>query len=551
MISREDLWILLGLHLCLMVALLPLYLPFILYWGLRQTKDRMRDNQCYARNLEATSTLGLTSVIVTDMSRTMTKRWMRVSEVFVDMELKNAESPDVSELGPRFVELIQASVLCNDAVINPGNNGVPKVKKSMYGNVLDIALLRYGLLMLPDINQLRRDHEKVANKTYTSLDRVQVTVHRTRDANGQLKLILLMKGHCDTVIRRCSTFSVRDEEHPLDDLLQDTIISLADGLLAAGRHVRAFAYKELDNDLEMRRVSQVNSGAEGGEGMFRDYLAVDTFSLRFLGLIATYNPPRSTIPKAVARCRSAGIKLVVVTSHELNMARSLALEVGIMSSPLDGRSTLSPTDLVDMSEYAEEKNHHQQWYIEQMLLNQRDLVCANANAEQLHWIVDACQRLGAVVTVIGGSLHDTPAVRSGHVGVARFGCATMCEASADLILLDSSFATLTGAIGVSRLLFMNLKKALAYCLAPNMTSIVIYLAFFVIRLPLVPHIIDLIILAVFVNLVRWLARMLDLWLNLFLRQLPALTLLYEHPEERVMMQKPMIYDDFLLNSRQV
>ncbi|XP_070069723.1 sodium/potassium-transporting ATPase subunit alpha isoform X2 [Drosophila takahashii] len=529
-------------NLSLLIALTPMYVPFILYWGMRRTKKEMRRKQCHVRNLRGTTTVGLTTVIVTDLVGTMTKRRMRVSEIFVDMGLLSADSLDVKTQGPRFIELIRASVLCNDAVICPGNIGVPKMQKDMYGNILDIALLKFGLMVLPSIDHLRRDHEKVANKHYSSADKVQVTVHRTRDEEGQLKLILLMKGHCSVVLRRCSTFAIRDEELPLDDQLQEIILSLADGLLEAGRHVRAFAYKELSNELEFRRFSQVNAnggldgGGGGGEFKYRDYLAVDTYSLRFLGMIATYNPPRSTIPKAVVRCRTAGIKLILVTRRKRNLSKALAVDVGILAAPWDSyqsrqRRSSAATEIVDMSQYAEEKPHHQRWHIEQLLLAQRDLVCAETSTEQLHWIVEACRRLGAVVSVIGGTLHDTPAMRSGHVGVAKYGCAVMCEASADLILLDSSFATLVSVVGDSRLLFENLKKALAYCLATNTSNILVYLSFFLLRIPLHFHILDELILAFLVNL------------------LPAMTLIYEPPEEKLMLQMPKVYDDFLLNSR--
>ncbi|XP_041565866.1 sodium/potassium-transporting ATPase subunit alpha isoform X2 [Drosophila elegans] len=523
-------------NLSLLIALTPFYLPFIVYWGMRRTKKQMNKKQCYARNLRSTTTVGLSTVIVSDLVGTMSKRRMRVSEIFVDMELLSAENLDLNAQSARFIELVRASVLCNDAVICPGNIGVPKMQKDMYGNILDIALLKFGLLVLPNIDQLRRDHEKVANKYYTSADKMQVTVHRTRGEDGQPKLILLMKGHCSVVVRRCSTFGLRGEELPLDSQLQDIVLNLADGLLEAGRHVRAFAYKELSNELELRRFSQVSTstGLEDGEHKYRDYLAVDTFALRFLGIIATHNPARSTIPRAVVRCRSAGIKLILVTRRKRRLAKALAVDVGILAAPWEAfqaRGSLVNTDIVDMSKLADQKPHHQRWQIEQLLLDRRDLVCADTSSDQLHWIVDACRRLGAVVSVIGSSLHDTPAIRSGHVGVAKFGYAVMCEASADLILLDSSFATLVSVVADSRLLFENLKKALAYCLATNTTSILVYTAFFLLRVPFHIHIMPELILAFFVNL------------------LPAMTLIYEPPEEKLMQQMPKIYDDFLLNSR--
>ncbi|KAH8258386.1 hypothetical protein KR038_010586 [Drosophila bunnanda] len=539
LVSNDDSYIQVEMFITIMIALTPLYLPFIFFWGMTATRSAMQDTQCYARNLEATSTVGLTTVIVTDMTRTITKRLMQVTEILVEMELVNAEIANANDLGPRFTELIQASVLCNDAFIHSGNLGVSKAKKDMYGNYLDVALLRYGLFNLYDIKELRKSNETVANKTYSTADRVQVTVHRSYGANGKPKLILLMKGQCERVIRRCSTYAVRDEEHPLNDQLQVYIIKLSEGLLADGRHVRAFAYKELTDTLEMRRISRMYS--DGGGGEYRDYVALKIFSLRFLGLIAIYHSPRSTIPKAVARCRSAGIKLVMATTHDPNRARAMAKEVGLMLPHLDDSDTerklskenraYKPAEMVDMSEYAQEKDHHQLRYIEQLLVNHRDLVCANTTPEQFQWIVEACQHLGAVVSVIGGSIQDTPALTTASVGVARFGCAPICEYSADLILMDGSFASLTRAIAESRRLYENLKKAVVYCLATDSIWIISYLAFYALGFPLLFDIVDIIIVCVFVNLV------------------PAMALLYEFQEEKLMLQKPKIYDDCIVNHR--
>lgn len=203
-ISFQAMALGLQVSLSLLMALMPLFLPPLLWWGLWFTKNRMMKRQCYVRNLHASSTVGLTTVIVSDAIGTLTRRQMRVGEIFVNMMLVSGDDPDITDMGEAFDELVKAMILCNDAYVSPGQIGVPKRKRHLYGNMLDMTLLRYGMRFESDIDKLRRDYEKVANKIYTDTERLQVTVHKLTDEDGHSKLILLMKGHCDVILRRCA-----------------------------------------------------------------------------------------------------------------------------------------------------------------------------------------------------------------------------------------------------------------------------------------------------------------------------------------------------------
>ncbi|EDW35984.1 GL16920 [Drosophila persimilis] len=525
---------------CLAIALIPLFLPSLLYLGLVRTQRILKEKEYYVRNLEAVSTLGLSTVICADMRGTMTMQQMRVSEIFVDADLLRVQNLNLEEVGPRFIELIRSSLLCNDAVFCPGSVGVPVEKKSIYGSSYDSALLKFGLTFIPNVDQLRCDHEKVANLSYNSIDHVHVTVHKIRLENGGSRHILLMKGYADVVLSHCSTYAVSDEELLLDEPLKQTIGNLSTRLMEAGRHVRAFAYKEILSDVERRRFSQVNLGRDSTPGRYRDFLSVNIFSLRFLGLIATHNPPHANIAQSVFKCRSAGVKLVIITRAKATFARALAMSVGIIAPPTSDGVDIPDSSMkrhqvsaavVSMDEYVEHKMHHQRWKVEQLLLAHPQLVFAMVNVEQNHMIVETCQRLGAVVTIMGYSVHDTPALRRAHVGVAKSGCSTTSHFGADILLTDSPFSKLVAAIEVSRLLFENTKKALAYCLATNTALILVHVSFFLVKIPLRIFVMQVFIISIFVNL------------------LPGLTLLFERAEEKLMKQKPKIFDDFLFNRR--
>ncbi|XP_017090689.1 sodium/potassium-transporting ATPase subunit alpha [Drosophila bipectinata] len=528
----------LQVSLSLLLALMPLFLPPLLWWGLWYTKNRMLKRQCLVQNLHTASTVGLTTVIVSDNIGTLTRRQMRVTEIFVNMVLVSSDEPNIDDMGDPFDELIKALILCNDAYVTPGQIGVPKLKRLLYGNMFDMTLLRYGMQFISDIDKLRRDYEKVASKLYPDSERLHVTVHKVVDEDGQPKLILLMKGHCDVVLRRCSSIIVDDQELQLDTVMYDIISNLSDSLVESGRHVRAFAYRDIDREVEVRRFSLIHGGARDTDSRYRDYMAVDTFNLRFLGMVAAHYPPRSTIRNAVSRCRTAGIKIVIVTSQRPENAKALAIDVGILGETMsvfhsDPRMTIidTSTDIVDMMEFVGLKPNHQKWQMEQLLLSQRDLVCANCTVDQHYMIVDACNRMGAVVSVIGYSLHHTPVLQRANVGVAKFGGAITCDAGADAILRDGSFASLVGVISLSRLLFENMKKAMAYSLSTNMTFLLVHFSFFLIKLPFWIRVMSVFIIQFIVNLI------------------PAASLILEYAEEHLMMQKPKVYDDYLVNRR--
>ncbi|KAH8269522.1 hypothetical protein KR018_004751, partial [Drosophila ironensis] len=536
---HHNVMITIQMSLCTLMALVPIYLPMFLWLCLWVGKQQMINRRCLVRNLKAASTVGLTTVIVTDCSETLTRRPRRVSEVFANQSLLYADYPNHMESpGESFAELIRASVLCNDAVFAPGQIGMPPMKKIIYGNTIDVALFKFALQFIPNIVRLRRDNEMVANKAYNDLEHMQVTVHSTTDENDEPKLIMLMKGHWDVVLRRCSTMVVDGDDIPVDDDMIDTISNMCENLLEEGRHVRAFAYKEIDEDVEVRRFSLLYKGSRASDTKHSDYLALDTFGLRLLGVIALHDPPRSNIRNAVARCRSAGIKIVVTTRQKPNRAKALALDVDILTLPLPNdpinQRTLrfnASTEVVDMAMFDGQQLDSVRWEIRQLLLGQRDLVCANCTAEEQYMIVDVCIELGAVVSAIGGTLHHTPLLQRAHVGASKYGATATCEGGADIILENSSFATLVSGIELSRLLFENMKKAMAYCLATNTTFFLAYLGFFFVRLPI------------------WFHPVPVLFVQFLVNMLPGVTLITELAEKRLMQQMPRVYDNNLFNSR--
>ncbi|XP_064543017.1 sodium/potassium-transporting ATPase subunit alpha [Drosophila montana] len=545
-ISLEGLTfqMLIEFNVSLTISLAPLYLPTLMYFGLWQTKRTLLESGCYVRNMEAASTLGLTTVICSSLIGTLTIRSWRVSELFADGELEKSEHLRGADLNERFLELIRASVVCNRAYVTPGQRGVPRMQKTLDGTDYEKALLKFAMRFYPSILQLRRRYERLANKPYDKVSHLQVSVHQTVDEDGEKTYHLFVRGYWSVVLRLSSNYYVKSELVELDDIRRDAIANIGMRLKKVGRHSYAFGSKVLSPDDQM--LSLISIGfAYKEKKSFEKFMKLYCNSLCFLGLISIYNPPSINVRQAVDRCRSAGIKLVLLTRAELSFARAVAKTVGVIGQDSEtiedvaARLNIHESEVkrsmitaaaINMQNW-QKKLHHQRWDTQQLLLAHVDLVFADIAVEQRHMIVDVCQQLGAVVTVIGSSVHDTSAIRRANVGVAECASSHASQSSADIILLEDNFVTLVNAIAESRLLFENMKKALAYAMSPNMAVIMVHLSFILIMIPFRLFLIILLLLDIFVN------------------TLPALSLFYERPELDLMNMKPKVFDDYLINRR--
>ncbi|KAM8712430.1 hypothetical protein ACLKA7_012875 [Drosophila subpalustris] len=541
----EKMWI--EFNVGVTVALVPLHLPVLVFFGLWRTKRKLLRMGCYVRNMEAASTLGKTTVICSSLIGTMTLKEWRVSEVYVDGELVSAEHVDKNDLSSSFEKLIQISVLCNDASISPGQRGVPKMLKTLYGSSFDKAVYKFGMGLISDIQQVRHSHELLTYQTYNNINQMHVTIHKKVHHNGSVKHLLLMRGHFSVVLNKCETYIIDRQILPLDEIYRNNIIEEALNLVRAGRQCNVYAYKVLSQEeLQLIAGLTFDFNMKNSEP-FRKRLPEFSQSLHFLGLIAIYDPPLHNVNTAVEKCRSAGIKLVLFTRTDVNFSRAVAKTVGVIGTDHETiedialrlkipqsqvKRSMITAAVIDMHNW-HKKQHHQRWDTKQLLLTHPDVVFAEIAVEQRHMVVEVCQELGAVVTVIGSTVHDTSAIRQANIGVAEGASSEASQSCADIILVGSNFVTLVAAIEESRLLYENMKKAIAYSLSPLTAIILIHIAFVVLKIPFRLFLIVFLILDIFVSMI------------------PALSLFYEPAEENLMRQKPKISDDYVLNKRLV
>lgn len=244
------------------------------------------------------------------------------------------------------------------------------------------------------------------------------------------------------------------------------------------------------------------------------------------------DPPRPSVPDAVAKCRSAGIKVIMVTGDHPITAKAIARAVGIISEESETpeevakRLNLSLDDItIDMADAIVVKGSDLREYSQEQVVdiiqNYKEIVFARTSPQQKLIIVEACQHLGMIVAVTGDGVNDSPALKKADIGIAMgISGSDISKQAADMILLDDNFSSIETGIEEGRVLFDNLKKSICYTLsskAPEMTPFVLY---FVIEIPL------------------FLGAISILCIDFGTDMVPAVSVAYEKAELDIMKRKP-------------
>uniref|UniRef100_A0A8C7ZTA9 ATPase Na+/K+ transporting subunit alpha 2a n=1 Tax=Oryzias sinensis TaxID=183150 RepID=A0A8C7ZTA9_9TELE len=257
-----------------------------------------------------------------------------------------------------------------------------------------------------------------------------------------------------------------------------------------------------------------------------------TEQLCFLGLISMIDPPRAAVPDAVGKCRSAGIKVIMVTGDHPITAKAIAKGVGIISEgnetvediaerliiPL---SQVNPRDAKACVVHGYDLKDMSPEYLDDLLRNHTEIVFARTSPQQKLIIVEGCQRQGAIVAVTGDGVNDSPALKKADIGVAMgITGSDVSKQAADMILLDDNFASIVTGVEEGRLIFDNLKKSIAYTLTSNIPEISPFLFFILASVPLP------------------LGTVTILCIDLGTDMVPAISLAYETAESDIMKRQP-------------
>uniref|UniRef100_A0A8C1RUK3 Sodium/potassium-transporting ATPase subunit alpha n=1 Tax=Cyprinus carpio TaxID=7962 RepID=A0A8C1RUK3_CYPCA len=490
------------------------------------TAKRMAKKNCLVKNLEAVETLGSTSTICSDKTGTLTQNRMTVAHMWFDNQIHEADTTE-DQSGASFdkssgtwVSLARVAALCNRAVFQAGQDSRPILKRDVAGDASESALLKCIELSCGSVKMMRQKNKKVAEIPFNSTNKYQLSVHETEDTNDN-RYLLVMKGAPERILDRCSTIMLQGKEQPMDEEMKEAFQNAYLELGGLGERVLGFCHVLLPEDQYPK-----------GFAFDAEDVNFQTDNLCFVGLMSMIDPPRAAVPDAVGKCRSAGIKVIMVTGDHPITAKAIAKGVGIIS---EGNETVediaarlnipvsqvNPRDAKACVIHGTDLKDYSQEQIDEVLQNHTEIVFARTSPQQKLIIVEGCQRQGAIVAVTGDGVNDSPALKMADIGVAMgIAGSDVSKQAADMILLDDNFASIVTGVEEGRLIFDNLKKSIAYTLTSNIPEITPFLFFIIVNIPLP------------------LGTITILCIDLGTDMVPAISLAYEAAESDIMKRQP-------------
>lgn len=453
--------------IALAVAAIPEALSSIVTIVLSFGTQKMSRENAIMRKLQAVEGLGSVSVICSDKTGTLTQNKMTVRRVVCDGHIITADDTNMENVGEK--QLVIASVLCNDSSCRDGVD---------IGDPTETALIHFAHKAGLSDTEIRENYKRISEIPFDSDRKLMSTLNIV---NGSK--VMYTKGAADVLTERMN----------ITETVKNQIREQVEQLSKQGLRILCFACKEFEGD-------EITIDDENG--------------LEYMGLIAMMDPPREESAQAVAECKSAGIKPVMITGDHIVTASAIAKEIGILESfdeAVEGKALDDYTDeqLVD---FVKDKS-----------------VYARVTPEHKIRIVKAWQARNNIVAMTGDGVNDAPALKQADVGVAMGITGTeVSKDAAAMVLADDNFATIVKAVKNGRNIYDNIKKSILFLLSGNLAGIIAVLFNSIAGLP-----------APF-------APIHLLFINLLTDSLPAIALGLEPHTDSVMKRKPRPANESLM-----
>ncbi len=453
----------------LAVAAIPEGLPAIVTIVLALGVRKLAAHRAVIRKLPAVETLGSANVICSDKTGTLTQNKMTVEALSVYDGPVNAHSGH-----GKF--LLTLMTLCNNGMLDKNTNGV-RVQGDPTETALIIAAADAGIFK----QKVDYEYQRISEIPFDSSRKRMVTVHLL--PTGGYRTVI--KGAPDILIGLCGYYHGKDGIAPINTAVKARLMIENERLAGIGMRVIAAAYRDspaLPSEKETEK------------------------DLIFCGFAGMTDPPRIQASGAVAQCRKAGIRTVMITGDHISTAKAIAKRIGIMR---EGDKAATGAELDSFTD-ADLQRHIYEY-----------AVFARVSPEHKVRIVKAFQHSGAVVAMTGDGVNDAPALKCADIGCAMGISGTdVAKSAADMVLTDDNFATIVDAVEQGRGIFENIRRSIHFLLSSNIGEILTMLCAFIMNLPSPLLAIQL------------------LWVNLVTDSLPALALGAEPARNDIMDQPP-------------
>ena len=462
----------------LAVAAIPEALSSIVTIVLSVGTQKLAKENAIIRKLQAVEGLGSVSIICSDKTGTLTQNKMTVQKIYFDGQIIDKDD----EINARQGQLIIDGALCNDSVQKEGQE---------IGDPTEIALVNFSEKHDLPVEKMREKYQRLGEIPFDSDRKLMSTVHKIGD-----NYKMLTKGAVDVLSGRIDEVKTMDGKRPFtaEDLAE--LKKVNTGFSQMGLRVLAVCERDVDT---------VDISVEDE----KDYI--------LLGLVAMQDPPREESAEAVRKCKTAGIRPIMITGDHLVTASAIARKIGILDDngrAVEGREIENLSD-EELDEFVSDVS-----------------VYARVSPEHKIRIVSAWQRKGYIVSMTGDGVNDAPALKQADIGVAMgITGSEVAKDAASMVLTDDNFATIVKAIENGRNLYRNIQRAIQFLLSGNTAGIlaVLYASFMALPVPFKA-----------VHL---------LFINLLTDSLPAIALGVEPHSSDVMNEKPRPKNQSILTKK--
>lgn len=517
------------------VAAIPEGLAVVITTCLALGTRKMAAKNAVVRSLPSVETLGSCSVICSDKTGTLTTNQMSVNKIVYlnengtdleeldvagttfepkgDITYKGQVVQDLPQKSSTVRQMTEVAALCNDAMLAyDSRNGYTNVGEPTEG-ALRVLAEKVGPCA-PDTCALE-DRVHYASARYEKQFNRLATYEFSRDRKSMSVLIqnggkqkLLVKGAPESIVERCTSvlLGANGKKVQMNGKLSDLIMREVTDY--GNRGLRVIALASLDDVQDNKLLRSAKSTS--------DYANIEQ-NLTLLGLVGMLDPPRPEVPASIAKCKDAGIRVIVITGDNRNTAESICRQIGVFGEFEDLRGkSYTGREFDNLSES------------EKLQAAKTASLFSRVEPSHKTKLVDLLQSLGEVVAMTGDGVNDAPALKKADIGVAMGSGTDVSKLAADMVLADNNFATIEVAIEEGRSIYNNTQQFIRYLISSNIGEVVS------------------IFLTAALGMPEALIPVQLLWVNLVTDGLPATALSFNPPDHDVMRRQPRKRDEKLI-----